>query len=385
MAINWRRDIIMGNGRGWARLCLMGLGVFALLAPVGAQTVTPEEQYKALIRVDQDIQPLGEHPFGENISLYNGSLSFQVTDVSASGNGPLLQLTRSYEIQPAFGAHVAPAEPVFADWALDLPRIQTFTAGGLIYDASVGHDVPFSGWQVSLGLQAGISAFRCRDFALPPSFFDVGLYTDPMPSTFELGQWWTGYHLVIPGQGDQDLLKNTDTTTQGTYPAITKNHWRLSCIQETQTANGQPGDGFVAHAPDGTAYYFNELVYTSAPAVTGSDLAAGVSRSSKGLLDKLTHPKALVASVVSLLTGSDIAHAERAEGGGNGSPSLGRDMAYLLVTKIEDRSGNTLTYHYDSVGRLTRIDASDGRTLSLSYSTTSGFVSSVTLQPSSGS
>jgi hypothetical protein len=58
-------------------------------------SVTPEDEYKKLIKVNQDIQPLGAHPFGEDISLYDGTLSFEETDVSVPGNGPLLQLGRS--------------------------------------------------------------------------------------------------------------------------------------------------------------------------------------------------------------------------------------------------------------------------------------------------
>ncbi|MGN2245080.1 hypothetical protein ACFWZ3_00170 [Frateuria sp. GZRR35] len=57
-----------------------------------AAPVKPEEEYRKLIRVNEEIQPLGEHPFGESINLYDGALSFEEVDVSASGSGPLLQL-----------------------------------------------------------------------------------------------------------------------------------------------------------------------------------------------------------------------------------------------------------------------------------------------------
>lgn len=65
-----------------------------MAAPVWAKTYVPEDEYKDQIRVSQDIQPLGATPFGENINLYDGSLSFEQTDVSLAGNGPLLELTR---------------------------------------------------------------------------------------------------------------------------------------------------------------------------------------------------------------------------------------------------------------------------------------------------
>jgi len=43
--------------------------------------VTPEDEYKKKIRVSEEISPLGEHPFGERISTYNGGLSFLQADV----------------------------------------------------------------------------------------------------------------------------------------------------------------------------------------------------------------------------------------------------------------------------------------------------------------
>lgn len=58
-------------------------------------TVTPEDEYRKLTRVTEDIQTLGDTPFGEAISLYSGSLSFEQTDISAAGTGPLLQVTRT--------------------------------------------------------------------------------------------------------------------------------------------------------------------------------------------------------------------------------------------------------------------------------------------------
>jgi YD repeat-containing protein len=149
--------------------------------------------------------------------------------------------------------------------------------------------------------------------------------------------------LIIPGQGSQDILKNQDAATNGTYPAVTNNHWRLSCISESTTANGEPGDGFIAQAPDGTQYYFNELTY---------GLALGASQTTWN-------------------------------GNTPISSSLGRQVAFLLVTKVVDRFGNSLTYSYNSGGALTGITASDGRALSVQYNS-AGNVQSVTLQPSAG-
>jgi YD repeat-containing protein len=52
----------------------------------------------------------------------------------------------------------------------------------------------------------------------------------------------------------------------------------------------------------------------------------------------------------------------------------------MLVTRIEDRFGNYLTYTYDSSDRLTGITASDGRALSVQYSDSGHLIRSITLQ-----
>jgi|SRR5690242_2404198 len=56
------------------------------LAHASSSTATPEDEYKKLIRVSEDIQPLGEPPYWENISLHDGALSFQQTEVSSTGS-----------------------------------------------------------------------------------------------------------------------------------------------------------------------------------------------------------------------------------------------------------------------------------------------------------
>ena len=78
------------QGRWGARCAL----VLSLLCLGVAHATTPEAEYRQLIRVNEDVQPLGEHPFGEQINIYDGSLSFTQTDVSLPGNGPLLQIVR---------------------------------------------------------------------------------------------------------------------------------------------------------------------------------------------------------------------------------------------------------------------------------------------------
>lgn len=362
---------------------------FLLVACVGVAHgfANPEDEYRKLIRVNEDIQPLGEHPFGENINLYDGSLSFTQTDISLPGNGPTLQLIRRFEVYgntPEYGV----AEPVFANWELEVPRLETLTAGipptpdnptGMrMWDISgAGHVQGIDGWQTdNTGSYGGdpnadVNA-RCTNFTAPPSV--VRRLGDPDLQFWDPEDWWRGYHLIMPGEGGQDILANLDSASKATYPAVTKQHWRFSCL--SATANGQPGEGFLGHAPDGTLYWFDFLVYRGAESMSRQllDGTAGIRRPSR--IEQLAN--ASIEGLISLLSGSSKAHAALMSDG------IYRSLGVLLVTKVQDRFGNTLNYSYDAAGYLTGITASDGRALSITYVSGTSRIQSVTLQPASG-
>jgi len=276
-----------------------------------AQTIaTPEDEYKKLIRVSQDIQPLGDTPFGEHISLYNGSLGFSETDVSVPGTGPTIVVARSYEADGDL-PFPQPGYKSFADWELDIPRVTTITTAA-------------QGWAVG-----GTGNFnRCSQFQAPPELITTnqGITTNHFPST-----WWNGVHLMLPGNGSQDILPRASvnsrvpqmTGSDGNpinFSLVAKDDWAISCL--ASTANGASGEGFFAVSPDGTKYWFNQLVYRAA------------SRLQDG-----------------------------------GPITLFRQEGELLVTRVEDRFGNYITYVYDSGNRLTEIDGSDGRRVVLTYAT----------------
>lgn len=106
----------------WQGNCLWAVVLLVLSGLCHAQSMTPENEYKRLIRVNEKIQPLGEH-----ISLCDGSLSFEVTDVSLPGNGPVLTLSRSLNTADVSEYNAGMPFP-FGDWELDIPRIETITA-----------------------------------------------------------------------------------------------------------------------------------------------------------------------------------------------------------------------------------------------------------------
>ena len=334
----------------WSRLCVF-LALWASIDCLHAQTATvsPDDEFRKAIKVSEDISPLGDNPFGEKISLYNGSLSFEQTDVSQAGTGPLLQLTRQFDLQGWDYFSATQGDHAFGDWEIDLPRIETMTS----YSGSL------MSWQTSgLAETNEVRNQRCSMFNAPPPVTFGGNQGQDDWTSYE---WWSGYHLIVPGAGDQELLPRSTGNTlaptmSGTsFPIVTKQNWEIGCL--SQTTSGEPGEAFFAVAPDGTKYWFDYLVYRADTAMR-----------------KALHSGAGPAFAAA----SGGVHTNAAN-----TDFLRRRKAWMLVSRIEDRFGNALTYTYDS-GRLSEIDASDGRKLTVTYQPDSSRIGSVTLVPSSG-
>ncbi len=182
--------------------------------------------------------------------------------------------------------------------------------------------------------------------------------------------WWLGYQLITADGASQALLKrapqNTIAPSTGTHDIVTSSNWMISCLPTT--ASGAPGEAYLATAPDGTRYWFNHLVY-------GPAIETLVRESGGGGFGgrEASRP------------GSDDARIPQA---GTPGPSvyadgvrsyLPRKLAYMYVTRIEDRFGNAVTYNY-SGARPVSISASDGRVVEIEWGT-NGFVSSIVMQP----
>jgi len=200
----------------WQGTCLSA-ALLVLLAPTchAQSAVTPEQEYKKLTRVNEDIQPLGANPFGEEVSLYGGSLSFDETDISPAGSGPLLQLSRSFHTietrpsDPTGGLSSDSIDGAFSDWDIDIPRISTL----------VGYHGTPPVWTVQRGTYPYA---RCSHFSAPATIPGWQGNADWEPTTFG-----SGYQLIVPGAGSQDLLGrdagNSLAPTGGptVYPILT--------------------------------------------------------------------------------------------------------------------------------------------------------------------
>jgi len=306
------------SGRALFRSASLVLSFIVPVLAAHAQsqpTSSPEDEYKKLIKVTEDIEPLGDTPFGERISLYDGTLSFEQTDITAAGRGPAITIGR------VFRTHTADEQRdyqkrAFGDWDIDIPMITTTTpiASGIRV-----------GWLVNSTNKKTI----CTNFREPPSVPGIG--GDASRADWEPASWWQGYQMRIPGKGSQELLKRSaDNTAQpaGTYPIVTKQNWVVGCL--AQTVNDATTQGFLALGPDGTKYYFNRLTYRSMPGVsrpTNSGPGFAAART-----DGMMSPMAAVSDM------------------------LNREEARMLVTRIEDRFGSAINYTYDAADHLTNID-----------------------------
>ena len=319
----------------WQRICLMAV-VSAVVSPlVFAQSQPLETEYKKLIKVDTDISPLGATPFGENVSLYDGSLSFEQTDLTLKGTGPDIVISRTFNVTDSNEMPLKYGGS-FADWDLNTPRIETYTANQL----------NVVGWI----LPTPNPMARCSQFTTPPVVDGIG-GTDP--STPDL--WWYGYHLIVPGHGSQTLMErntlnaNVPQMAGQTFPIMTKDNWAIHCGVNT---DNDGGEGFVAVAPDGTQYTFAHLVYRA--------MAGSVRPNGSG-------PNALRADVF--------------QPNVSVNASVARRDGLMMVTKIVDRFGNSVNYTY-SGDNLTEITGSDGRDVKLTYVGTTTQIQSISVQSS---
>lgn len=335
----------------WSGWFALAASVYSVGAVGQASNTTPEEEYRKLIRINEDIQPLGETPFGENVSLYDGRLSFSNTDISVSGTGPLIQINRSFQIE-SYGDRDRLKDNAFGDWEMEIPRISTITATQL----------NVQGWMVLGNEPRKI----CHRFSQPPGV--DGMRGDSMRHSWQPQDWWHGYQLVVPGAGSQDLLSRSSSYTvtpsvgSNTFVAITKQNWQVGCVD--QSANDATRDAFLVVAPDGTQYRLDYL---------STRWASIISR-------PLDTWSTSFLKVNSLSSGGMVRPMAAAE-----QDDLYREEAAMLATQVTDRFGNWVKYHYDdygtSKGRLVLIDASDGRKVSLAYDGNSRRVKTITVQP----
>jgi RHS repeat-associated protein len=162
----------------------------------------------------------------------------------------------------------------------------------------------------------------------------------PLVANFERHEVWSGFQMHLPGQGDREFypvhapLNHPQPTDGNAYRWIARDNLRLRCLDVT--SNGYFGQGFVAIDAEGTTYHFD----------------VGLERSHGSIQRRI--------SGMAVYSGP-------------------RTRVYLMASKVTDRFGNWVRYHYSGVGltaRLTSLSAGatvngmevpDGRSITLQY------------------
>ncbi|MFN7781949.1 MAG: RHS repeat domain-containing protein, partial [Lysobacterales bacterium] len=233
-----------------AALLLSGFAACLLAGTLAAQEVTPPgpleddpvrlqalmstakkpwEDYDKHLQSRKALTAHGPDLFGDNVNLYNGALSFSVTDISLPGNSSLpVALTRTFSV----GAYPVgkPMDGAFGDWDIDIPRIE-----GVYGPTWAGN--------------------RCSRPTPGLAYSGGTEYTD-----FD---YWQGLHARMPGGGEL-LVADTgspEPTDGNSWDFLTPGFTYVRCITLPAGSN-TTGEGFEALTADGTKYTFAHMAQT---------------------------------------------------------------------------------------------------------------------------
>lgn len=286
----------MTNGKSVAWVLGVALVTCLLPARVVAQgSYNLHEKGIERINDARKVAPLSiDRLFGDQISHFNGGAEFYSVDISVPGNNDLpVELRRALTVDDRSrvnGLHLGG----FAEWDLDIPRLSSEVATA-------------KGWHPA----GGTVNQRC---SVPGPMEDI--------ISVAAEDYWNGYRMHIPGDGDQSLLMNSSpmipSAGGGPHPWITKNMWRISC--KSSTKNGYPGEAFVATSPQGVRYHLDWVVARQHSSVN-RDL--------------------------------------------NSFPVF-RQAVHFLVSRVEDRFGNWVDFTYSS-DKLIGITSSDSRQITITW------------------
>ena len=303
-------------------------GVFLAAASfaVHGQTPTVYTEAGQLIRAPQAVTSLGPDLFGDKVNLYSGVLEFTQTDVSIPGNNALpVSVGRRLST-----GNWANATGAFGRWELEIPHLHGVFAS--------------AGWVTKAG-----NNNRCTEFGAPAGARGVGGI-----AMWSAEDFWHGNFIYVPGVGDQEMLmrdaRNANIPSSGgPHPVVTRDLWAFRCLPTlANDPAGTMGQGFLAIAPDGTQYRFDQLVTRNYEGVSRvEDMSPSLAADATASAD--APPPANIATCC----------------------GLGRKEVWILPTRVTDRFGNYVSYTYSAAkpANVTSIVSSDGRRLTLTYIT----------------
>ena len=233
-----------------ALLLLLGTLLPPLIAQAQTQSqggIPPYVEYRKRVETSQNISPLDVGLFREEISLYNGSTTFSVTDIDVPGsNGLPVRLSRRLAVDLQQQTAIATYDSLLrgaGNWDVDVPWM------GATYASSAGN------------------ALRCDGGYVPPLVMGA-------LSAFRRGDVWQGISVNIPGRGTTFTM---GIQTQAPKPSVAA-AWRLTTSQRDHfdcipMRAGFSGQGFRMTTASGLHYFFD---------VATSRTAARLAKSVKG-------------------------------------------------------------------------------------------------------
>jgi RHS repeat-associated protein len=233
---------------------------------------------------------------GDNFNPVDGSVLFQVTDISIPGNFDLpVELTRWIPVEDINTGGLV-------GWSWNIPTVRGYYMQNV---TSSGSGIASGGMG---GLREGknCSGFYSTTINVGNNLLGIGYGIEPF-------HYWDGKLLHIPGVTSEKFLEKT--SAEPPRNQVTKSNYFIdSCIQ-----NPSGEEGLIVKGPDGTKYTFNQI----------KKYDSSVLRESWVPVQKYTK--------------------------------------LIMVSRIEDRFGNSVDYNYNAQGDLESIIASDGRQLNITY------------------
>lgn len=192
------------------------------------------EEFGKRIKASESVSALGPNFAGDQISMSNGALSFEETDVNLPGNSGLpVSFGRRYSV---FNRKDYSDLGMLGDWEADVPSISGVFAAT---------------WLVGLNN----SSARCTSDLPPRASYP-----------FRTGDFFHGLRLRIPGVADAEVLRRDAKTPSpengSNHLWMTNGQIHLSCLSKIR--NGE-GEGFLAITPNGTKYWFDWMGQTLEP------------------------------------------------------------------------------------------------------------------------
>ena len=286
------------------RLSALLILITSMLVPaVASAQVEWGQEYANRIKNRQTPAALGPDLFGDEVNLFDGTVSFSATDIDIPGNSALpVRVARRLSIG---SSNNTAQESPFGDWDLAIPYLSNISITSAGWQAPPD---PAYYWRVG-----GSAPYaRCSSPAAP--------------NTPEIANT-----LVNAGNGGGEIfLLTANTSSKLVRPTmagvrwVTKGFWYLGCINSTTLPSGQPGEGFWAVDPAGNKYTFNWMVRSFYPGFSTPAIKSGAQ-----ILQN-------------------------------------RSELRLYPTRVEDRFGNWVQYNWQG-RKLTSIVANDGRRIDFAY------------------